>query len=166
MPTLYRILRYFIIALALAALGESIYGCTAQSQSLPDAPTPRLMSADNIVLAYAISGRSLDIWSTQQFLGRGGHEDILPASIVDHPAAMVGFEAAVLGVEWIGARELRKRGHPKLSRLVFAIDGSATLATDIHNFQIQRSPAYPEITEIAPITPIVPASEPFHKRKR
>ena len=152
MPTFDRILRYTIVLFAIAALGESIYGCTASAQALPDAPSPRILSPDHIAIAYDGMARILDVVSTNQFLGRGGHEDILPTAVVDHPALMVGFEAAVMGAEWFGARELRKHGHPKLARMVWMIDGSAVLATDISNFEIQRAPVIPSAAPTVVLT--------------
>jgi hypothetical protein len=128
--------RIVVIVCALAMIGLML--CKAHGQELPDAPKPHLLSPDHVVLAYAITGRALDVWSTNQFLGRGGREVILPATVVNHTALTVGFEAVVLGAEWFGARELRKHGHRQLARMVFALDGSMCLATDVHNFQIQR----------------------------
>lgn len=123
------------------------------AQALPDAPTPHVLSADHIVLAYDITARVLDVVSTDQFLGRGGHEVIMPPTIVNHPALDLAMEASVITVEQLGAHILRKHGHPRLARMVAAIDGSCVMATAIHNFEIQRaatisSMAAPAVTTV------------------
>lgn len=127
---------------------------TIYAQTLPDAPTPHILSADHIAITYDATARILDVVSTNQFLGRGGREVMLPPSIVDHPAIMIGFEAAAMGVEWLGARELRRHGHNKLARMVWMIDGSTTLATDVRNFEIQRAATVASVA--APVTPAAP----------
>lgn len=124
---------------AILAGAALLLAASVHAQTLPNAPQPRrILTADHELMAYAITARVLDVVSTDQALGRGGREGILSPAIVDNSALMVGFEAAVIGVEWLGARELRKRGHPRLARMVFAIDGSMCLAQDVKNFEIQR----------------------------
>lgn len=125
------------------------------AQVLPDAPTPHVLSADHIVLAYDITARILDVVSTDQFLGRGGHEVIMPPTIVNHPALDLAMEASVITVEQLGAHMLRKYGHPRIASMVAAIDGSCVMATAIHNFEIQRAATVANVG--APVVISVPA---------
>jgi hypothetical protein len=131
--------KLFYIAARIAVIAMA--GLTlCHAQSLPDAPTPRFLSADNVVMAYdGVARLVLDPWSTRRVLGRGGAEGNLPPQIANHPATMVGYGAAVMAVEWLGARELRRHGHKRIARMIFAIDGSYDEYSVVKNFQIQRS---------------------------
>src|SRR5271155_3137327 len=155
-----RIINYIgitIVSLLLWAIIISLATRVMHAQALPDAPTPHILSADHIALAYDAVGRLvLDPWSTNRALGRGGYETELPPPIANHPAMMVTYGAAVLAAEWLGAHELRKHGHPKLARMIFAVDGSMDMYASVNNFRIQRAAAVARMA--APITPVAAMS--------
>jgi len=108
---------------------------------LPEAPTPRL---DLALYGIDATSRVLDVVSSNQAFGRGAHEAVLPHWIADNTGTFVAFEASVLTVEYIGAYELRRHGHPKLARLVPIIDAAGCFAMDIHNF---RSTGYTPVAK-------------------
>lgn len=145
---------FWLIELAGIAL-ILLLASTIHAQALPDAPTPHILSANHIAIAYDATARILDVVSTNQFLGRGGHEVIMPPTIVNHPALDLAMEASVITVEQLGAHILRKHGYPRLARMVAAIDGSCVMATAIHNFEIQRAATAANVG--APVVTSVPA---------
>jgi len=111
--------------------------CTfaARAQQMPDAPAPKL----NLALAAArVAARSLDVASTNRVLGlRGGYEYELPPWIANRTASLAAFEASVIATEMLGERILRRHGHPRLARLVPAIDAAMVSVTVAKNYCVQ-----------------------------
>ena len=156
---------HLMIRIAAAAAAATVYlsaaSAAAGAQAIPDAPTPQTARAagfaptrpaaaqrsptltpDHALLAFDATARLiLDPWSTSRAISRGGYEENLPPQIADHPGMMVAYGAAVIGAEWLAARELRRHaGEPGrwIARGMFLGDGTYELHAVVGNLEIRR----------------------------
>lgn len=81
-------------------------------------------AADGLKLdaAIVIAGHGVDLWTTQNALGRGGRELVGP-SAVGGTSGRVALKLAISGATVYGCHELRKRGHKNQARVLAILAG-------------------------------------------
>ena len=122
-------------AIALLALSTSAYASIAP---LPEAPKPQ-PKHDYMgwsLLAGAATLRMLDAYSTERAHRCTCNEEVsLPKVIAYNPALMYSYSGAVVGVDWLIARELKRHGHAMLARIPYLVDMSIEVP-NLRNFTL------------------------------
>lgn len=121
------------LALAFVVLFLSQVG----SAQLPEAPKSHLFDrTDWTLLSLDASARTLDTISTRLMLTapcRCNHEMFLPPFIANHTAVLAVYGAGIVGVNIFAAHELKKHGHPRLAKVILAVDAVQDAPWAIHN---------------------------------
>ena len=107
--------------------------------ALPQAPQPqpKFGIADWSLIATDASVRALDVISTHRMLTQGDHELILPKFIANHTPVMAAYSSGCVASDYFWARTLTKHHHPKLARLVVAVDASQDAFWAIKNITLK-----------------------------
>jgi hypothetical protein len=108
--------------------------------ALPQAPQPqpKFGKVDWTLIAADASVRALDVYSTHQMLKNGYHEIVLPKFIADHTPAMAAYSTGCVASDYMVARMLIKHHHPKLARIVVAVDASQDAYWAVHNLTLKQ----------------------------
>ena len=149
--TLWHILGWLLLAFVLltagAALGQDV------RQELPEAPRPQRDRLELSLLLANAGIRTLDVYSTHRMLVQGNHEILLPQAIAGHAWSMVTYSAGTVTLDWWATRQLERRGHRKLARLVTIIDIGQDAPWAVHNLFLKQQKTQ-DIVNRQPLRPI------------
>ena len=109
------------------------------AETLPDAPKPQLDRVDWALLASDAGGRALDTYSTRRSLCDGNREKFLPDFIVNHTGRLAAFEGGMVAVDYFVARNLIRRRHRKLARMILLADSIQVWPWAIRNLTMPKS---------------------------
>ena len=102
-------------------------------------PKPRIDRIEWSLLAADAGTRALDVYSTRIAIENGGHEILLPSFIADHTSAMAAYSAGIVGVNFLVARALDRRGHRRLAHIVTMIDVGQDAPWAVQNLFIHNA---------------------------
>jgi hypothetical protein len=106
---------------------------------LPNAPAPQhvFSKTDWALSAGVFATHSADFLSTEQCIhGTRCKEVVLPQFLVHRDGLFAAYEFATASLEVYGAYELAKRGHPRMARVVQAVNVSLTARTAADNYRL------------------------------
>jgi hypothetical protein len=127
-----------LVMLALCLL----FALTVHAESsLPSAPTPvaapMFTATDWSISAALFATHTADYLSTEQCVhGVRCHESTLPQALVHRDGLFAAYEFGTASLEVYGAYRLTRMGHPKLARIVQAVNVSYTAKIVAHNYEL------------------------------
>jgi hypothetical protein len=127
-----------IIAVALSVLLCLTLRAHAAS-SLPEAPKPHaVFSKIDWALAAGVYGTHLtDYLSTEQCIhGTRCREVVLPQALVHRDGLFAAYEFGTASLEVLGQYEMTKLGHPRLARIIQAVNISYTARVVANNYEL------------------------------
>jgi hypothetical protein len=127
--------------LALCAVLLCLTPPAHAESSLPSAPTPVaapvFTATDWSISAALFATHTADYLSTEQCVhGIRCHETTLPQWLVHRDGLFAAYEFTTASLETYGAYRLAKMGHPRIARVIQAVNVGYTSKIVAHNYEL------------------------------
>ena len=131
---LVRALGWLLLALVLGVLSLAAEGQEPTGQNKPSRIDWTLLIAD-------ATARGLDTWSTHRILEcHCNQEQVIPGFIANHTPTMALFSTGMVAVDWWTLRRVERK-HPRLARVLSAVDIAGTATVAGHNLSLHVPPS-------------------------